>query len=67
MKKLTLTFMLTGLALVLTATPVLQKVLPNAALRIAAAQDVNEPDGDNNQEGTEEADGDNNNVDDGEV
>jgi hypothetical protein len=58
MKKLTSILMLTGLAMVLTATPLLQTALPSAALGIAAAQ--NEPNGDNNQEGTDEADGQNN-------
>ena len=58
MKELTLTLMLAALAMVLTATPILQTALPSAALGIAAAQ--NEPDGDNNQEGDDEPDGDNN-------
>ena len=65
MQKLTLTLMLTGLALVLTATPVLKAFLPMVALQSAAAQ--NEPDGDNNNGGTDEGDGDNNDVDDGQL
>ena len=48
MKKLMSILVLTGFAMLLTATPMLQTFLSSAAVGIAAAQ--NEPDGDNNGE-----------------
>jgi hypothetical protein len=55
MTKLTLTFMLTGFAVMLAATPILKPFVPTAAVGMAAAQDV-----DVNEPGPDETDGPNN-------